>query len=600
MTEITVSGTTETLNRTYIYDDRHRLLEVTDNLDAAGTITYGYDANGNQSSRSQGGETTLFRYDTLNQVMEVVREQDQASLGTFSYDFNGLRVIKHGADGLLRYVYDDTSVLVQTSAIGDVVAKYDYGSDRLLSVNHYTQGRSYYHFDALGSPVNLTDTSVAIQARYQYDAWGNYRRSAGERWNPFGFTGHEYDEETDLYYAKARFYDPNVGRFISEDPFQGDIATPPSLHRYIYTYGNPTMFIDPYGTDVIEAKNGTFVISALEGLGQTWIFSPGRALENPYGLQLALRQATSTREEADELFRHIRAMSAARVGLMGLSLDIINSNRSVAMPDNANSMIDTVADLTGYNDFVECSENLSQAIEAYDEHVYNNPSSDDIQGLMNRKGETIETLQIISENLQEAGINAAEGSFKAYDTVQVTGAIRRGVATSLSKGATEMLMEGAETKIAQETRNNAIEETSEQVVRQGIRQGDEVLTYVSPLEIRFSQATASQNFSSKGTIDDLLQGLRNGTVSVDDVPAIRVVERNGQLITLDNRRLAAFKAAGVEKIPIQRVSLSDPDIAKEFARKYNPIDGGDIIVVVPNAAGHAPAQELLRQHGKIR
>ena len=109
------------------------------------------------------------------------------------------------------------------------------------------QGVAYYHFDALGSITNLTDPTGAVQNRYQYDAWGNHRTQSGTQWNPFGFTGHEYDEETGLYYAKARFYDPEVGRFLTEDPAEPDLTTPPSLHRYLYAYGNPTYYTDPDG-----------------------------------------------------------------------------------------------------------------------------------------------------------------------------------------------------------------------------------------------------------------------------------------------------------------------------------------------------------------
>jgi RHS repeat-associated protein len=252
MSETSVSGPDTLVSRIFSYDNRHRLMGITDQLDPARSVSYGYDVNGNQTSRSQGGATTLFRYDSRDQLLEV--EQDSSTIGTFSYDFQGLRVVKHGADGLLRYVYDGSSVLLQTSAIGDLVARYDYGPDRLLAVNHFTEGRSFYHFDALDSITNLTDNGGSIQARYQYDAWGNYRSSVGDRWNPFGFTGHEYDKETNLYYARARFYDPEVGRFLTQDPFDGSLTTPPSLHKYLYAYGNPTVYWDPDGEQSISKQ----------------------------------------------------------------------------------------------------------------------------------------------------------------------------------------------------------------------------------------------------------------------------------------------------------------------------------------------------------
>jgi RHS repeat-associated protein len=66
-----------------------------------------------------------------------------------------------------------------------------------------------------------------------------------------GFTGYIKDPETGLYYAKARYYDPRVGRFITQDPEEGKPMQPPSLHRYLYAYANPTVYTDPSGRDHI-------------------------------------------------------------------------------------------------------------------------------------------------------------------------------------------------------------------------------------------------------------------------------------------------------------------------------------------------------------
>jgi RHS repeat-associated protein len=64
---------------------------------------------------------------------------------------------------------------------------------------------------------------------------------------PVGFAGYIKDPETGLYYAGARYYDPTTGRFTTEDPEAGDVMKPPSLHRYLYSYANPTTYIDPDG-----------------------------------------------------------------------------------------------------------------------------------------------------------------------------------------------------------------------------------------------------------------------------------------------------------------------------------------------------------------
>jgi RHS repeat-associated protein len=66
---------------------------------------------------------------------------------------------------------------------------------------------------------------------------------------PVGFTGYIKDSESGLYYARARYYDPSIGRFMTEDPEAGRDLQPPSLHRYLYAYANPTVYADPTGRD---------------------------------------------------------------------------------------------------------------------------------------------------------------------------------------------------------------------------------------------------------------------------------------------------------------------------------------------------------------
>jgi RHS repeat-associated protein len=244
-TEITTAGGATTQSKTYSYNNRNQLTTVADNLNAANSAVYGFDANGNQTSKTQNSSTTNFAYDVKDQLLSV--NQNNANIGVFSYDYQGHRIVKDMGGSIVRYAYDGSSVLVETDTSGSTLAKFDYGPDRLLSMNHATEGRAYYLFDALGSVANLTTSAGGIQARYQYDAFGNYRSTAGASFNRFAFTGHEKDNETNLYYFKARFYDPETGRFLNQDAYLGDINTPPSLHRYLYAYSNPTVYVDLFG-----------------------------------------------------------------------------------------------------------------------------------------------------------------------------------------------------------------------------------------------------------------------------------------------------------------------------------------------------------------
>ncbi|MCP3937191.1 MAG: RHS repeat protein, partial [Actinomycetia bacterium] len=154
-TETDLAGEAVLRDRFYDYNDRNQLAELTDLIDPSASVTYGFDANGNQISRvSVSGETTVFAFDIRDRIVEVTL--DGTSLGVYGYDYQGLRVTKESQGaGLERYVYDQQSVLLRIGDSGRT-AKYDYGSFRLLAVDDSVDGRGYYLFDALGSVSELT------------------------------------------------------------------------------------------------------------------------------------------------------------------------------------------------------------------------------------------------------------------------------------------------------------------------------------------------------------------------------------------------------------------------------------------------------------
>jgi RHS repeat-associated protein len=254
--ETTTDPTTSAVlsSKTGVFDNVNRLVSLTDSVDPSKSASFTWDENGNQTGKTQGGVTTEFQYDTRNQLVETA--QGAAITSRFQYDFEGRRTKKIGLDGIRQYVYDDTSTFVEYDADGNALAKYDYGSDRLISLTHAVEGRRFYTFDGLGSVVNLTDDAGSAIASYHWDTWGQprFETELDASKNPFGFTGYFLDRETDLYYAKARFYDPEVGRFISQDSVLGDINDPPSLHRFFYANDNPTRYIDPTGHQAIDEE----------------------------------------------------------------------------------------------------------------------------------------------------------------------------------------------------------------------------------------------------------------------------------------------------------------------------------------------------------
>jgi RHS repeat-associated protein len=93
----------------------------------------------------------------------------------------------------------------------------------------------------------LTNGSGAILNSYTYDIWGSPKSMTENMPNPFRYSGELWDSKTELQYLRARWYDPSVGRFISQDTFEGDAKNPLSLNLYTYVENNPLKYIDPTG-----------------------------------------------------------------------------------------------------------------------------------------------------------------------------------------------------------------------------------------------------------------------------------------------------------------------------------------------------------------
>jgi RHS repeat-associated protein len=208
-------------------------------------VAYQYDPNGNTTSKTKNGVTTTFHYDIRDQLGEV--RENANILGRYGYDFEGRRILKIGSDGRRQYTYDQLAVITEADQANGTVSKYDYGMDQLVRLDNRTEGRSFFHLDVLRSTVGLTDAAGGSRQSIFYDAWGDERDRIGSTANKFTFTGHELDEETGLIYAKARFYDPDIGRFLTQDSFLGDVSNVPSLHRYFYAHENPLKFLDVNG-----------------------------------------------------------------------------------------------------------------------------------------------------------------------------------------------------------------------------------------------------------------------------------------------------------------------------------------------------------------
>ena len=101
----------------------------------------------------------------------------------------------------------------------------------------------------------LPDVNGTMVATYEYDVFGNHIASTGSVNNPYRYAGYRWDEETGLYYLNARYYAPEIGRFITRDSFHGFEDDPASLNWYNYAGSNPVMFVDPSGNYYISLND---------------------------------------------------------------------------------------------------------------------------------------------------------------------------------------------------------------------------------------------------------------------------------------------------------------------------------------------------------
>lgn len=247
-----ISMNNGTANESYAFDDvgnrtsSHRSAsygyQPFNKITSTANSTINYDANGNMVTKSEGSNFWRFTWDYENRMTSASTRKETVR---YRYDALGRRVQRYfkGGKENTKFIYDGQDVLADDNA--GVLTKYQNGlgiDDKLkVSLNGAAK---YFLTDHLGSTNALTNSSGAITESASYDSFGNATNANFP--TRYQFTGREYDNFTGLHYYRARFYDANLGRFISEDPIGfagGDV----NLYGYV---GNKSVnFYDPFGLD---------------------------------------------------------------------------------------------------------------------------------------------------------------------------------------------------------------------------------------------------------------------------------------------------------------------------------------------------------------
>lgn len=188
---------------------------------------------------------------------------------TYTYNADGLRTSKTVNGTVTTHIWDGNQIAIELGGTGTLINKYVRGVNLLYAENGSGANKKFYLYNGHGDVVQLTNSSgqvldkngniIAggqIHLTYDYDAFGNEKNISPTDTNVFRYCGEYFDRETGTIYLRARYYDPEIGRFISEDSYRGKAEDPLSLNLYAYCQGNPIRYTDPSGHTVTPPNFG--------------------------------------------------------------------------------------------------------------------------------------------------------------------------------------------------------------------------------------------------------------------------------------------------------------------------------------------------------
>lgn len=308
----------------YKYDVAGKLIEVA--KDSKVLREYQYDVFGNRMRKTSDGIETIYSY---NEADQLISKREAESETTYTYDRRGnittmcvdgntSKRFVYGAANRLdkvidssglasEYIYDAAGQRVK-EIIGNVETEYivDHSKEHSNLVQRKRNGMNqrfiwedsiplaikgdeeyYYLVDMQGTPMHLMSADNALIESYAYDEFGNELSCIDrESIQPFAYTGYRKDVASGTYFAQAREYMPDVGRFAGEDIVSGSITKPLAMNPYNYCLASPLIMVDRNGAfpSVETVVDGTFDFLGWTGIlqgnpeGKNWLLSKSREL----------------------------------------------------------------------------------------------------------------------------------------------------------------------------------------------------------------------------------------------------------------------------------------------------------------------------------
>ena len=245
---------------TYNYDQAHQIENSSKGI-------YSHDQRGSMISRVVNGVLTNFTFGVHGMMTQ---QQTGAEIVTHTYDGNKNRIARQDSVSITRYVLDYTGamshLLCTTDNTGNITEYYLRGLENVAKYTNTGSLTYFYMSDPYGNIIALSDSGGNITDKYIYSPYGQVLGKVGTNDNKFLFCGSfgVINESDGLYFMRARYYDSLIGRFISEDPVEGDYINPVSLHKYLYAANNSLIYSDPSGKSVIWSLFSSMIETGLE------------------------------------------------------------------------------------------------------------------------------------------------------------------------------------------------------------------------------------------------------------------------------------------------------------------------------------------------
>jgi RHS repeat-associated protein len=238
----------------YKYNTDNQLLYYT--VNGINTVSFTYDANGNQLTKTTNDDTKYCIYDNENNLITIYYAND-TNVITYMYSPDGKRLRKYENGVGRKYFYEGYNVLTEYDTNTTVQVRYtnNLKIDDIISAKR--SGISeWYHKDALGSVINLTLNSQTISQSYKYDVFGTIIEQSGTSQNEMTYTGRRLDKLSGLYYYRSRYYNSAFGRFTQKDKYYEELLIDEKadeekirniLPLYVYVRNNAVRYKDYFG-----------------------------------------------------------------------------------------------------------------------------------------------------------------------------------------------------------------------------------------------------------------------------------------------------------------------------------------------------------------